>query len=217
MRIALLASTVAPRPHGWMGTTEDWSRGLGIGFIVLALVLLVVAWKILARDGLSSRLKELLFIALAVLPLPIVFFDYSYGIEASKTPAACGSCHVMQPYLSDLSNPDSDTLAAVHFKNRYIQEDHCYTCHTDYGMFGTLTAKREGLGHVVRHTTGSYTLPLKIAHPYPNSRCLHCHGESQKFVKSDGHPPEDLARLISGETPCLECHGPAHRTAAAGQ
>ncbi len=148
-----------------------------------------------------------------VLPPAIVFFGYAYGIERSKTIASCGSCHVMEPYLADLKNPASDTLAATHYKNRYIQEHHCYTCHTDYGMFGTLQAKTDGLGHVVRNVTGRYALPLKINSPYPNRRCLGCHGESQKFLKTEGHPKEDLPKLLSGETACIDCHGPAHPTA----
>ena len=116
----------------------------------------------------------------------------------------------MEPYLADLQNPESSSLAATHYKNRYIQEHHCYTCHTDYGMFGTLQAKMDGLGHVVRNITGRYSLPLKIAHPYPSARCLACHGESQKFLRSEGHPKEDLPKLLSGETSCIDCHGPAH-------
>ena len=203
---------VLPRPRGWIGTTDDWARGLGIAFVILAVLLLALAWSRLRRAGLTPAIKELLILPLVVLPLTIVFFGYSYGIESSKDIASCGSCHVMKPYLADLQDPASDTLAATHYKNRYIQEHHCYTCHTDYGMFGTMQAKMAGLGHVRRHLTGAYTLPLKIAHPYPNLRCLACHGSSQKFLKSEGHPKEDMPKLVSGETSCLDCHGPAHPT-----
>jgi cytochrome c nitrite reductase small subunit len=203
---------VLPRPRGWIGTTDDWARGLGIAFVFLAVVLLVLAWRRLRRAGLTPVTKELLILPLVVLPLAIVFFGYSYGIESSKSIESCGSCHVMKPYLADLRDPASDTLAAVHYKNRYIHEHHCYTCHTDYGMFGTVQAKMAGLGHVRRHLTGAYTLPLKISQPYSNLRCLACHGASQKFLKSEGHPKEDMPKLVSGENSCLECHGPAHPT-----
>jgi cytochrome c nitrite reductase small subunit len=98
----------------------------------------------------------------------------------------------------------------VHYKNRYILENQCYTCHTDYGMSGTIRAKWEGLGHVVRASTGTYTLPLKIAQPYANTRCLYCHGESQKFLASAGHPPELRPQIFAGEVSCLDCHGPPH-------
>jgi cytochrome c nitrite reductase small subunit len=199
-------------PHGWIGTTDDWARGLGIAFVALAVGVLAVAWRRLDRAGLTPGLKQLLVLPLVVLPPAIVFFGYSFGIERSKSVASCGSCHVMEPYLADLQNIDSETLAATHYKNRYIQENHCYTCHSDYGMFGTVQAKLAGMGHVARNVTGRYTLPLKIAQPYPNSRCLSCHGESQKFLKSEGHPKEDLPGLLSGDTSCIDCHGPAHPT-----
>ena len=144
-------------PHGWIGTVDDWARGLGIAFVLLALVVLAVAWSRLRRAGLTPGLKELLVLPLVVLPPAIVFFGYAYGIERSKSVASCGSCHVMKPYLADLQNPESTSLAGTHYKNRYIQENHCYTCHTDYGMFGTLQAKMDGLGHVVRNVSGRYS------------------------------------------------------------
>ena len=73
----------------------------------------------------------------------------------------------MTPYVNDLHDPKSDTLAAVHFKNRFIQENHCYTCHTDYGMFGTVKAKWEGLGHTVRYTTGATSCRSRSRTPTP--------------------------------------------------
>ena len=208
-----LAAATTPaisRPHGWIGTADEWARGLGIGFAVLDVVLLVLAWRSLTRSGPSALSKELLFGAVALVPIAVVFFAYSYGLEASKTVEACGSCHVMTPWVNDLRDPKSETLAAVHFKNRYIQENHCYTCHSDYGMFGTVRAKWDGLGHVTRNTTGRYDRPIHINHPYSNLRCLNCHGGSQKFLDPAKHPPEDLPDIISGKTSCLDCHGPAH-------
>jgi cytochrome c nitrite reductase small subunit len=201
--------TGIPRPHGWIGTTLDWARGLGIGFAVINLILLVVGWRLFRKGG-GTAAKQLLMVSIAVLPIAIVFFAYSYGMEASQKVDACNACHVMNPYVDDLRDPGSETLAAVHFKNQYIQDQHCYTCHSDYGMFGTVRAKFEGLGHIVRYTTGAYETPLKIAHPYSNLRCLNCHGQSQKFLDSEKHPKEDLQAMISGQTSCLECHGPAH-------
>jgi cytochrome c nitrite reductase small subunit len=205
-----MSETAVPRPHGWIGTTDDWARGLGIAFVLLTVLLLVLAWRRIRAGGLTPGVKQMLTLPLALLPLMIVFFGYSYGVEDSSTVASCGSCHVMEPYVADLRNAASDSLAAVHYKNRYIQEHHCYTCHSDYGMFGTVEAKLAGLGHVVRNTTGAYTLPLKIARPYPNTRCLGCHAESQKFQRSEGHPQETMPTLLSGEVSCLDCHGPAH-------
>ncbi len=121
---------------------------------------------------------------------------------------ACGACHIMESHVADLKNPKSDSLAAVHYKNRYIQENHCYTCHSDYGMYGTVGAKLEGFGHVVRNTTGHYPKPIKIAKPYSNVRCLNCHAGSQKYLAT--HEAEELPKLAANVDSCLDCHGPAH-------
>jgi nitrate/TMAO reductase-like tetraheme cytochrome c subunit len=199
-----------PRPRGWIGTTENWAQGLGIAFALLDLILLLSLARSVRRSGLTTASKELMFLAVAVLPLALVFFAYSYGMQASEKVEACGSCHVMEPWVKDLRDPASTTLAAMHFKNRYIQENHCYTCHTDYGMFGTVKAKWEGLGHIARYSTGAYEYPIKIASPYPNWRCLNCHGGSQKFLDPSKHAKEDVADMMSGKTSCIDCHGPAH-------
>ncbi|HET9491117.1 MAG TPA: NapC/NirT family cytochrome c [Methylomirabilota bacterium] len=209
------ATSAIPQPHGWLGTVNDWARGLGIAFAILDCVLLAVAWTMLRRAGVTPTLRLLLPAAVVVLPLAVTFFGYHYGFEAAKSVEACGACHAMRPYVSDLREPASQTLAAVHFKNRYIQDNQCYTCHSDYGMFGGLRAKWKGLEHLARQTTGSYSLPLTIARPYASARCLHCHGESLKFLESAGHGRELVAQMITGAVSCLGCHGPAHRAAAA--
>ena len=199
-----------PLPHGWIGTTGDWVRGLGIAFVLLNLVLLVFAWRSLRGSGVSPSARGWLFVAVGLVPIMVGFMSFTHGLEDSTTVNACGSCHVMGPFVADLRNVKSDTLAATHFKNRYIQEHQCYTCHSDYGLGGTVRAKLAGLGHVWRYKTGAYTLPIKIARPYPNVRCLGCHGASQKFLNAAGHPKEEIPNLMSGQTSCLDCHGPAH-------
>jgi cytochrome c nitrite reductase small subunit len=200
-----------PPPHGWVGTTSQWIRGTGLVFGFLNLVLLVVVWRMLKRQGVTAVSKALLFGSILVLPVIVVFLATAHGMQESMTVDACAHCHVMEAHAADLRNPKSDSLAAVHYKNRYIQENHCYTCHSDYGMFGTMSAKLEGLGHVVHNTTGHYPMPLKIAHPYSNLRCLNCHAGSQKFLAK--HEPDELAKLAANKDSCLDCHGPAHTPA----
>ena len=199
----------APLPHGWIGTTGDWLQGLGIAFALLNLALLAFAWRRLRPTGVTPTARGWLFVSVALVPVMVAFLSFAHGLETSTTVSACGSCHVMTPFVQDLRNTKSDTLAATHVKNRYIREKQCYTCHSDYGMAGTVKAKLEGLGHVLRYSTGMYTLPLKIAEPYPNFRCLGCHGESQKFLNSPTMKPM-MPDLLSGATSCLGCHGPAH-------
>ena len=212
--VATAAEDTIPLPHGWIGTTGDWIRGIGIAFVILNLVLLLLAWRRLSRTGLTPTVRGWLFVAVGLVPLMVAFLSFAHGLESSTTVQACGSCHVMTPFVADLRNVNSETLAATHFKNRYIQERQCYTCHSDYGLGGTVKAKFEGLGHVWRYATGKYEQPIKIARPYPNVRCLGCHGESQKFLKSAGHPKEVMPELMSGKTSCLDCHAPVHPSQA---
>ena len=199
-----------PRPHGWVGTAEEWAQGLGIAFAVLDLLLIFFLARSIRRAGLTAASKQLMFLSVGVVPLAVVFFAYTYSLPASEKVEACAACHVMEHWVSDLHDPKSGSLAAVHFKNRYIQENHCYTCHSDYGMFGTIGAKWDGLGHIARYSTGIYDLPIKIAHPFPNTRCLNCHAGSQKFLDPAKHPKEDMPDLMSGKTACIDCHGPVH-------
>jgi len=199
-----------PLPRGWIGTTNQWLQGLGIAFALLNLVLLAFAWRSLRGGTITSTARGWLFVSVGLLPVMVAFLSFSHGLEASATVASCGSCHVMTPFVKDLHDVGSDTLAAKHFKNRYIRENQCYTCHSDYGLDGTIKAKIAGLGHVWRYTTGRYTVPIKIAEPYPNVRCLGCHGESQKFLNAAGHPKEEMHNLMDGTVPCIACHGPAH-------
>ena len=209
--LVVAAEPGVPLPHGWIGTTSQWMRGFGIAFVLLNLALIALAWRsLLGREAVTPVVRGWLLVAVGLVPTMVAFLSFAHGLESSTTVAACGSCHVMSPYVSDLQNVKSDTLAATHFKNRYIQEHQCYTCHSDYGLSGTLKAKIDGLGHVWRYSTGTYILPLKIARPYSNLRCLGCHGESQKFLNAGGHPTEEIPNLMSGSTSCLDCHAPAH-------
>jgi nitrate/TMAO reductase-like tetraheme cytochrome c subunit len=205
-----VAQDAIPPPAGWIGTTEQWTQGLGIALALLNLLILVIAWRRVKRLGTTDGVEGTLFFGLAVLPLVVIFFGYTKGIAGMEAVSACGGCHVMTPYVQDLQDPNSEALAAVHFKNRYIRRDHCYTCHSDYGMLGTISAKGDGVRHVLQYLSGSYTPPLKIHRPYVNVRCLTCHGESQKFLKSAGHPADARPQLFSGDVSCLDCHAPAH-------
>lgn len=198
-----------PQPHGWIGTTSQWIQGIGIAFAVFNLVLLAIVWRILARRGVTAVSKALLFGSILVVPVFVVFLATAHGMQESMTVEACGSCHVMDSHVRDLRDPKSDSLAAVHYKNRYIQENQCYTCHSDYGMFGTVQAKLSGVGHVWHNARGDYPRPIKIAHPYSNLRCLSCHAGAQNFLAK--HEPDEIPKMMSNQDSCIDCHGPAHK------
>lgn len=208
--LAAAAEDAIPHPAGWIGTTDQWVRGLGVALVLLNLVVLFLAWRTLGRSGVTQGVTAVLFLGLAILPIVVIFFGYARGLAGMATVRACGECHVMTPYVEDLRDPTSEALSAVHFKNRYIQENQCYACHSDYGMLGTISAKIDGVRHAVNFLAGAYAVPVKMARPYSNHNCLMCHGESQKFVKSQGHPADVRPQFISGKVSCLTCHAPAH-------
>jgi nitrate/TMAO reductase-like tetraheme cytochrome c subunit len=204
-----------PQPHGWIGTTSEWIRGVGLILAIVDVVLLVVIWGMVRKRGVTTSSKAMLLGGIVVLPAIVVFLATAHGMQESMTVEACGACHVMGSHVADLRNPASDSLAAVHFKNRYIQTDQCYTCHSDYGMFGTMSAKLEGLGHVYHNLTGDYPKPIKIKSPFSNLRCLSCHGGAQNFVAK--HDKDMMPNLLADKDKCIDCHGPAHKPESAGE
>jgi cytochrome c nitrite reductase small subunit len=207
---AMAAELHLPRPHGWIGTVTDWMRGFGIVFALLSLLLLLLAWRSLRAGHVSAAARGLLLVGVGLIPVMVNFNSFGYGLETSSTVGSCGACHTMTPFVRDMENVKSDSLAATHFKNRFIQQNQCFTCHSNYGLGGTMQAKLQGVHDVWRQTTGTYTLPIKMLHPFPNIQCLACHATSQAFLNSDGHPKELMPDLFAGNTSCIDCHGPAH-------
>jgi nitrate/TMAO reductase-like tetraheme cytochrome c subunit len=150
----------------------------------------------------------ILIAGVAVLPGVSILFGSLLVLQRAERVAFCASCHVaMKPYVDDMEDPASQSLAAVHFRNRYIPKDQCYSCHTSFGMFGDVQAKWAGMIDVHKYYTRSFRFPLKMREPYPNTDCLKCHGESQKWSPAHTESKDDLFR---GKVSCLECHAQAH-------
>jgi len=171
----------------------------------------LVAYTLITRRRriTEEQSKWLLFLGVAVLPIPAVLLSGVVGVEHSKAVSFCNSCHPMDPFLDDMRDIDSETLAAVHFKNRFIQKEHCYTCHTDYGIFGTMEAKLAGLGHIYMDATGRWDAPISLSKPYQFRICLNCHAGALKFELEEDH--EDvIEEVVNGETDCTECHEMGH-------
>ncbi|MGD0579454.1 MAG: NapC/NirT family cytochrome c, partial [Bryobacteraceae bacterium] len=149
-----------------------------------------------------------------IVPALSTMFGTLLVFERAERVEFCGSCHkAMQAYVDDMRNPDSASLAAVHYKNRYIPRNQCYTCHTSFGMFGTVHAKIAGLVDVHKYYTGKFHLPLKMREAYRNDDCLKCHAGSVKW--SANHFSFKNA-ILAGDTRCIDCHGlnhPPHRLA----
>jgi cytochrome c nitrite reductase small subunit len=185
--------------------------------IALAVIgILVVTYSLIRYKGsaVGPASWGVLLAGAVALPLLITGVGTILVFERAERVEFCASCHLtMQPFVDDLKNPKSNSLAALHYRNRYIPDDQCYSCHTSYGLFGTVEAKKEGLNDVYKYYTRTFHLPIKLRHPYPNTDCLKCHAGSAKWIASH---EEYKDALFSGEANCMQCHAdsnPAHNIA----
>ena len=165
--------------------------------------------------------KALAFLLIFIAPTLALFGGATAHLENSKTTSFCLSCHAMAPYGKSLAVDDGEYLPAQHFQNNRVPRDHaCYTCHTDYAMFGGVRAKIRGLRHVMVNYFGTVPDTIKLYEPFNNRECLHCHLGGRSFEGSAGHQGEDasLAEMKSGKVSCMEsgCHDVAHNVHEAG-
>jgi cytochrome c-type protein NapC len=178
---------------------------LGVGVIVAAL-------SLIGARALSSQTvgRVTLLVALVALPLLLSAGNLSYGVTESSQTRFCLSCHEMQRHGKSLFADDPHALAAVHYQNRLVDRDEtCYSCHKDYGLFGDVKAKLNGLRHVWAHYVSGVPAKIELYQPYPNANCLHCHDDARRFVEGPQHRAVADA-LSSGSVSCLTCHRVAH-------
>ena len=159
----------------------------------------------------ESAAKLTAFAALILMPAGAIFIANYHTFEGVHEVSGCASCHLMLPMANDLQDSNSGTLAARHFKNKWIAENQCYHCHSDYGFGGNLEAKMTGYRHLARYTTRTYKEPLMARVRFDNKNCLNCHQGTQKFEAVPSHHTA-WARLVSNQMICLNCHGQAHPT-----
>jgi len=203
----LFGSEAAYRtPHPF---AQIWGRVVGLSLMAAASLLIIYTLTFRRQQLHEASSKWMLFIGICLLPMPVMLLSTAVGLEQSKNVEFCMSCHVMKPFVDDLKNPASKTLAALHYKNRYIQHEQCYRCHTDYGILGTMQAKKSGLGHIWKAGTGSYKLPIKMSKPYVFAICLDCHSDSAKFNKEAAHDGV-VKETLAGKGSCLDCHDSPH-------
>lgn len=155
----------------------------------------------------STRLKIWMFFLLLVVPGLLTASTAVVAIHRAESLEFCSSCHTMTPWVENVTGKESDSLASEHYKNRWIQTDQCYTCHTNYGLFGPVEAKIKGVRHVIAFYVGD-TSPIKLYDPFPNENCLHCHREAKGFLEDSNHDP--IEDILSGEDRCVDCHENLH-------
>ncbi len=199
---------LAQRVH--QGPTEaDLLQTVGVVAAILAIGWLVTVEFFLVRRIQPATQRALLFGGLLVLPAIVLISSGATVLEETKRVAACGSCHVMDPFVNDMQNPQSASLAARHFRNRWIADHQCYHCHTGYGAHGTLAGKRDGLRHWLLYVTSTYKEPIEFSGSYPNANCLECHAGQATFQEVTSH--QALSDYLgTDQVGCVACHGPPH-------
>jgi len=199
---------------------------LSIATLAFALIAAsLVVYYLVRRPRLTTRVKLLLLAALGLFPIATAGTGNLAGFEATTTRSFCNGCHVMEPWVRDASDPASTSLAALHGRNALFGDHNCYTCHADYGMFGTVHTKIGGLRHVAAYYAGGYRdMPvddavrtIRIYRPFPNATCTHCHSMQVPGWRS---VPDHKVMLEEGrDVSCASsgCHGPAHPHSAAAR
>lgn len=192
-------------------TIGEIMRWAGIVAIVVAIVILLLI-EFIYRDRINPmNYRILLIISLFVLPMIVGLGTSATVLETTKSVQSCGSCHVMDPFVDDLFDAESTTLAARHYKNKWIPKYQCYTCHTTYGAHGTFEGKRDGFRHWLLFVTGTWDEPISYSGSYPNMNCTSCHAGTNAFQQVKSHRALS-SKLRADEVSCTSCHGPAHPT-----
>jgi len=183
--------------------------------VVLAILTALRAELTRGRGG-----KILAFVTLCILPVLSVWAGVHEQLERSTSTKFCLSCHVMHDFGQSLYLDDKAYIPAVHFQNNFVPRDHaCFTCHTDYTMFGDYRAKWRGLHHVYVQYFGTIPKPadIKLYTPYNNRECLHCHAGARTYEEASSHhkSPDMLAQAAANKLSCMsaDCHDSVHDVA----
>ena len=194
---------------GGADNLQRWMSVAGVVFGLAAAGLLVFTLTRPPAWLATAAARWTLLVGLFLLPSVTMLLANVVGFQKVKD--SCYECHTMDPWTKDLHDPNSQTLAAKHYKNRWINEHACYTCHTGYGLAGNIKAKISGLNHVMhQHVTGVPEF-IKMHEKFPVKTCLHCHAQGDSYLKIEQHTAEEFkSKIESGEMSCLECHASPH-------
>ena len=166
--------------------------------------------------------KILAFVGLLILPVAAMGIGFTGHMERAQTTEFCLSCHVMSEHGRSLAIDDPSYLPARHYQNNSIPRDRaCYTCHTDYTMFGGVNAKLRGLRHLWVQYAGTIPPPkdVKLYTPYHNRECLFCHQGARNFEEASPHQkPDLLTRAKANQLSCMSsgCHEFVHDVESLG-
>ena len=184
----------------------------------LASAIILIGYLVV-RPVWTTGTKVLLLLGLGVFPIGAAMAGNVQGYERTKQRSFCGDCHVMEAHRDDSNDPKSTSLSSRHGRNKLFGDENCYTCHEDYGMFGTVLTKLGGMRHVWLYYTQYYSTTIAEAkekihllQPFPNGNCMQCHStEDMLWLQIPDHR-ETLDDTRADRISCASagCHGYAH-------
>lgn len=191
---------------------------LALGTAGISAILII--WYLARRPALTKLTKIALLFGIGILPIATAANGNVAGYHATKTTRFCtDGCHVMAPYGDDSHDPKSMSLASRHARNEAFGGENCYSCHADYGMFGTVTTKMGGMRHVYEYLLNYHSMPIEeslvkieIRHPFKNDACIRCHSTQGPLWNEVGDHASTRDQLRAGTVSCASegCHGFAH-------
>ncbi len=205
--LGLLAQAAPEPPHG---VTFGGTLGIVALTAVIVGVVGLLGVEFFWKDRFSrGTYRWLMLLGLLVIPAFALLGSTGSMFEEMKQVESCNSCHVMNLFVDDMHDPASATLAARHFHSGAIPAKQCYSCHTGYGIFGTMEGKRDGFRHWLLYVTRTWEEPITFKGSYPNSNCLGCHAGNPGFREVESHRALRV-ELSTDQMGCFTCHGVPH-------
>jgi cytochrome c-type protein NapC len=191
--------------------------------VAVLAITIVVACLVVLRPGLTVVRggKILAFLGLFIFPAMAAMLGFESHLERSKETSFCLTCHIMGPYGRSLYVDDPSFIPAAHFQNARVPRDQaCYTCHTDYSIYGGFKSKIRGLHHIYAQYLTTPKQPIKLYSAYNNRECLHCHLGARSFEQGAVHTadPQTMQDIKNNKLSCTSsgCHANVHNVAQAG-
>jgi cytochrome c-type protein NapC len=192
--------------------------------VAVLAITIVVACLVVLRPGLTVVRggKILAFLGLFIFPAMAAMLGFESHLERSKETSFCLTCHIMGPYGRSLYVDDPSFIPAAHFQNARVPRDQaCYTCHTDYSIYGGFKSKVRGLHHIYAQYLTTPKQPIKLYSAYNNRECLHCHLGARSFEQGAVHTadPQTMQDIKNNKLSCTSsgCHANVHNVAQAGR
>ena len=189
-------------------TTTTVAKIVGVFVILMGILLIIGVSKTALYSHFYKWVAPWTFL---VIPFIVVILGNYHVFEGTQEVSSCLRCHVMTPIANDMMSPESTTLAARHYKNKWIASKQCFTCHKDYGFNGTIKAKMDGFRHLVKYTLRTYEEPIRFVGKFNNQNCLYCHKGTPNINAIKSHHTV-IERLETNRINCTHCHGFPHPT-----